>query len=249
MEGDAGLLPDSKQRETTMKYKYTAMDSRGSEVEGEVEAPNEARAIAMVKDKGLFPTRIADETRRDVDRMVNGMFEESERRRAARRSSVKKFKDHFGSGIGSGDVAEMMGSLAGMVDTGLPLLRALHVMAKGERDKRMAAVLNALADDIERGSTFAEAMANHPKVFDYVCVNMVKAGEASGSLHTALYRLVDLIRRNRMVSRKVATATGWTLGSVLLVAVGVAVCLPSYLSMMWSVFSMLKRVINQYLMH
>ena len=72
--------------------------------------------------------------------------------------------------------------LATLIDSGLPLLRSLNVLAKQERDKVLKKTINALADSVQSGSTFSDALSLHPRVFNNLYVNMVKAGEVGGVL-------------------------------------------------------------------
>ena len=76
--------------------------------------------------------------------------------------------------------------LATLVDAGLPLLRGLRVLEKQERNATLRGILGELALAIEGGSTFSEALAQHPKVFNRLFVNMVKAGELGGVLEVVL---------------------------------------------------------------
>jgi hypothetical protein len=85
--------------------------------------------------------------------------------------------------------------LATLVDAGLPLLRGLRVLEKQERNATLKGILGELALAIEGGSTFSEALAQHPKVFNRLFVNMVKAGELGGVLEVVLKRLAEFIRK------------------------------------------------------
>ena len=78
--------------------------------------------------------------------------------------------------------------LATLIDSGLPLLRSLNVLAKQERDKLMKRTIDKLADSVQSGSTFSDALALHPKIFNDLYVNMVKAGEVGGVLELVLTR-------------------------------------------------------------
>ena len=87
--------------------------------------------------------------------------------------------------------------LATLVDAGLPLLRGLRVLEKQERNGTLRDILGQLALAIEGGSTFSEALAQHPKVFNRLFVNMVKAGELGGVLEVVLRRLAEFSKRRR----------------------------------------------------
>ena len=191
------------------KYRYAAMDSKGREVEGVLDAENESRAIAQIKDKGLFPTSVTD---------ITG------RRGAAPGRPGAKPAPGGGKGLSMeirlpGFLGAMMQGriklkhmmiftrqLATLVDAGLPLLRGLHVLQRQEKNAQFRGALNGMAESVESGSTFAEALAQHPKIFTNFYINMVKAGEASGALHTVLIRLAEFMEKSQKIRNKVKGA-------------------------------------------
>jgi type IV pilus assembly protein PilC len=96
--------------------------------------------------------------------------------------------------------------LATLVDAGLPLLRGLHVLQRQEKNPQLRAAIIGMAEAVESGSTFAESLAQYPKVFSTFYVNMVKAGEASGALHTVLNRLAEFMEKSQKIRNKVKGA-------------------------------------------
>jgi type IV pilus assembly protein PilC len=96
--------------------------------------------------------------------------------------------------------------LATLIDAGLPLLRGLNVLQRQERSPVLKRVLRQLGESVEGGSTFSEAMAQHPKVFTRLYVNMVRAGEAAGALDTTLNRLADFSEKAQKIKNKVISA-------------------------------------------
>jgi type IV pilus assembly protein PilC len=114
--------------------------------------------------------------------------------------------------------------LATLVDAGLPLLRGLRVLEKQERNKTLKGILGELGLSIEGGSTFSEALAQHPKVFNRLFVNMVKAGELGGVLEVVLKRLAEFSEKAQKIKGKVKAAMFYPT-AVLIVAVGILVLL------------------------
>src|SRR4030095_15370835 len=92
--------------------------------------------------------------------------------------------------------------LATLVDAGLPLLRGLRVLEKQERNVTLKEILAQLALSIEGGSTFSEGLAQHPKVFNRLFVNMVKAGELGGVLEVVLNRLSEFMEKAQKIRGK-----------------------------------------------
>jgi type IV pilus assembly protein PilC len=110
--------------------------------------------------------------------------------------------------------------LATLVDSGLPLLRSLNVLAKQERDKLMKNTINKLADSVQSGSTFSDALALHPRIFNNLYVNMVKAGEVGGVLELVLNRLSEFQEKAAKIKNKVIAAMVYP-GIVMTMAVGI----------------------------
>jgi type IV pilus assembly protein PilC len=96
--------------------------------------------------------------------------------------------------------------LATLIDSGLPLLRSLNVLAKQERDKLMKKTIDKLADSVQSGSTFSDALALHPKIFNDLYVNMVKAGEVGGVLELVLNRLSEFQEKAARIRNKILSA-------------------------------------------
>src|SRR6185503_879013 len=108
--------------------------------------------------------------------------------------------------------------LATLVDAGLPLLRCLRVLEKQERHPTLKQIIGELGISIEGGSTFSEALAQHPKVFNRLYVNMVKAGELGGVLEVVLARLSEFMEKAQKIKGKVIAAMFYPV-AVLTVAV------------------------------
>jgi type IV pilus assembly protein PilC len=171
------------------RFNYVAMDSRGKETKGTLEVSNQNEAISRVKEMGLFPTKVveAEKTKDKPD---------AKGRAGAKGPAKKKGQINLNIRIPglSGKVKSKVltsftRQLATLVDAGLPLLRGLRVLEKQERNPTLKKILADLATAIEGGSTFSEALAQHPKVFNRLFVNMVKAGELGGVLEVVLNRL------------------------------------------------------------
>src|SRR5207244_5156468 len=96
--------------------------------------------------------------------------------------------------------------LATLIDSGLPLLRSLNVLAKQERDTVLKNTINKVADGVQGGNTFSDALALHPKIFNDLYINMVKAGEVGGVLELVLTRLAEFQEKAAKVTNKVAAA-------------------------------------------
>src|SRR4029077_20020726 len=110
--------------------------------------------------------------------------------------------------------------LATLIDSGLPLLRSLNVLAKQERDKLMRNTIIKVADAVQSGSTFSDALALHPRIFNNLYVNMVKAGEVGGVLELVLTRLSEFQEKASRIRNKIRAAMVYP-GIVMTLAIGI----------------------------
>jgi type IV pilus assembly protein PilC len=113
---------------------------------------------------------------------------------------------------------------ATMIDAGLPLVQCLDILAEQQPNKKFKEVLKQVKSDVEQGSTFADALGKHPKPFDDLYVNLVRAGEIGGILDTILNRLAVHLEKADALRRKVKGAMVYPV-SVLVVAIGVLILL------------------------
>jgi type II secretory pathway component PulF len=167
------------------------MDAHGKETKGTLEVSSQNEAIGRVKEMGLFPTKIVE-----LDRAAEKSEKKADKKggKAAAKGGKKgqiniNIKIPGLSGrVKSKVLTTFTRQLATLVDAGLPLLRGLRVLEKQERNPTLKSIIAELALSIEGGSTFSEGLAQHPKVFNRLYVNMVKAGELGGVLEVVLTR-------------------------------------------------------------
>jgi type IV pilus assembly protein PilC len=114
--------------------------------------------------------------------------------------------------------------LATLIDAGLPLLQSLTVLGKQEANPTLRATINALGDAVQGGATFSEGLAQHPKIFNKLFVNMVKAGELGGVLEVVLNRLAEYQEKAQKLKSKIVSAMVYPT-IVLCIAVGILVFL------------------------
>jgi len=114
--------------------------------------------------------------------------------------------------------------LATLVDAGLPLLRGLRILLKQEKNPSLREAISGMGEAVEGGSTFSEALGQHPRIFDKLFVNMVKAGEAGGVLELVLTRLAEFMEKAEKIKNKIKSAMIYPI-VVLIAAVGILVFL------------------------
>ncbi|MEI8089861.1 MAG: type II secretion system F family protein [Opitutaceae bacterium] len=148
---------------------------------------------------------------------------------ALRAAATKKTRRRvFGTVLNSKGLTVFTRQLATLVKAGMPILRSLEVLSRQEKRAGFKIVLEEIADTIRSGGNFSEGLAAHPKIFDRLYVNMVRAGEAGGVLSTVLERLSVFNEKSERIKGKVKSAmiypviissVAFTIVSVLMVFV------------------------------
>src|ERR1043165_8278068 len=190
------------------KFNYVAMDSRGKETKGTLDVANQNEAIGRLKEMGYFPTKVVE---------AEKPKEKGGKKAAAPAAAAKGKKKGGGFSLNiaipglSGKVKPKVltaftRQLATLIDAGLPLLRGLRVLEKQEKAPVLKRAIRGISEAVEGGSTFSEAMAKYPKIFNKLYVNMVKAGEVAGALETVLNRLAEFQEKAQKIKSKVLAA-------------------------------------------
>ena len=184
------------------KFSYTAVDARGKQATGVIEAGDQNGAIAQIRQLGLYPQRLDESKETETNAGTEN------KPQVKRKSGKVKMKI----------LTIFTRQLATLIDAGLPLMRSLTTLAKQERNPVMRNTMNNLASSVEQGSTFSEALSVHPGIFNKLYVNMVKAGELGGVLEIVLVRLAEFQEKSQKIKGKVIAAMVYPL--VVLVIAG-----------------------------
>jgi len=206
------------------KFNYVALDARGNETKGTLEVATQNEAIGRVKEMGLFPTRITEADKMS-ERLAVKRARTGGKKGGALQIQIKI--PGLGGRVKQKVLTAFTRQLATLVDAGLPLLRGLRVLERQERNAALRTILGDLALAIEGGSTFSEALAQHPKTFNRLFVNMVKAGELGGVLEVVLKRLAEFSEKAQKIKGKVKSALFYPI-AVLVVATGIMILLMTF---------------------
>jgi type IV pilus assembly protein PilC len=188
------------------RYTYVALDSRGQESTGLVEASSTNEAIGQLRQAGYFPTNVYEEglSAPLTTKAARGQTKApSAEGKSFGRTSIVLFQR---KSVKPKVLMIFTRQLATLIDAGLPLLRGLNVLAKQERDSVLKSTINKLADSIQGGSTFSEGLGQHPRLFNDLYVNMVRAGEVGGVLEVVLTRLAEFQEKAQKIKNKVLAA-------------------------------------------
>jgi len=194
-------------------YQYEAMDNTGLEIKDTIEAPTEADAQMLIKQKGFFVTKIAEKGRGKKDK------DKGKKGGEKKKGTVKKKTFTLG-GVKAKHLCTFTRQLSTLQDAGLPILRSLRILEGQAKPGPLKNSLIGVIEDVESGNTLSEAMAKQPKAFDNLYVNMVKAGEAGGALEVILQRLAEFKERAQSLKRKIQGAMIYP-SAVIFVAVAI----------------------------
>lgn len=179
-------------------YQYTARDERGNAVTGTLAAPNAEILADQLKRTGYLVTRS---------------------RELAGEVSVETLLERLRP-VGADDFVFFSVQLAKMVQVGIPLVTALDTLTEQTSHPRLRRAVADVARAVQAGTSFSEAMGQHPGIFSRLFVNMVRAGEASGKLDDILRRMALFAKRQADLRQQLATAMTYP---VILALVGIVV--------------------------
>lgn len=184
------------------KFKYTALDAKGQEFAGEMDADSEAAVLAKIREKGLFPTNISAAGDKPAKKAKRAAVPAASSKGLQMELKIPTFLVR----VKTKQLMVLTRQLATLINAGLPLLRGLRVLYKQEKNQRLKQTVGEMAESIESGSTFAEALAQHPRIFNKLFVNMVKAGEIGGVLDVVLTRLAEFMEKAQKIKSKIISA-------------------------------------------
>src|ERR1044071_8009362 len=202
------------------------MDQHGKESKGTLEVGSQNEAIGRVKEMGLFPTKIVEIDKAKEKPEAKGKGTGAKPKKSGKKGAINiniKIPGLSGK-VKSKVLTTFTRQLATLVDAGLPLLRGLRVLEKQERNPTLRNIIGELALSIEGGSTFSEGLAQHPKVFNRLFVNMVKAGDLGGVLEVVLTRLSEFMEKAQKIKGKVIAAMFYPV-AVMVVATAILILL------------------------
>jgi type IV pilus assembly protein PilC len=196
-------------------FKYEAMDTSGGEVKDTVDAMNEEEAQQKIRQMGYFVTKITE--------LSGG--KKGGKKKAGRRKKGQVFTL---GGCSAKKLCTFTRQFSTLQDAGLPVLRSLRILEGQMKPGVLKNALIDVVDDVESGSTLSEAFSKHPRCFDRLYVNMVKAGEAGGALEIILKRLADFKEKAQSLKRKITGAMVYPV-VVILVAISILTFIMLYI--------------------
>ncbi|MGL6076444.1 MAG: type II secretion system F family protein [Fimbriiglobus sp.] len=206
-------------------YKFEALNTSGQEVKESVEAANEEEASQKIKAMGYFVTKLT---------AVQGKGAKGKKKKAG-----KSRKTFTIGGVSQKMLTIFTRQFSTLQDAGLPVLRSLRILEKQMKPSVLKNALIDVVEDVESGMTLSEAFGRHPKAFDRLYVNMVKAGEAGGALEIILQRLADF-------KEKAASLKAKIIGAMIYPAVVIFVAVAILTFIMVMIIPKFKKIFDEF---
>lgn len=194
-------------------FAYIARDNSGQKVTGTITAASQREALAALDKKALFPVQVA-----------------------AGKQAVRS-----GRRIKPQLMATTYGQLAGLLRSGVPLLKSLNVLREQTSHAGLAEVLTQVHAQVEDGSTLAEAMAAHPKAFGEMAISMTRAGGEGGFMEDALVRVAEFTEQQEELKGRVTGAMAYPIFLGTVGVIVVTVLLVFFVPRFEVLFATLKR--------
>ncbi len=166
-------------------FTYSARSATGALTQGEIEVPTRNDVVGLLRQQKLIPVKI-EQKKTGLGQIDLG--------------------DLMGGGVKTRDIVIFTRQFATMINSGLPLVQSLDILAKQSENKKLRQVIEEVLGDVEAGNTLADSLRKHPKVFTDLYVNMVAAGEVGGILDVILLRLASFMEKNDALVRKIKGA-------------------------------------------
>ncbi|NCF97885.1 MAG: type II secretion system F family protein [Planctomycetia bacterium] len=187
-------------------YDYKSRNPQGKSVTGVIEAETESEAIQELRRRGLTVTSIQG----------NKSF----KKKGKLSFSLPNFSTSVNSlskRIPRKEIVPVARQLATMFESGIPLVESLEVIEEQCDNENIKSVLGDIASEVRQGKDFSHALARHPKVFDNIFINMIKAGEASGQLNDVLDRLATHMEESEELKGEIKSAMTYPVVSLVMI--------------------------------
>lgn len=182
----------------TFTFDWEGLNNRGQKVRGELRGVNPESVTAELRRQGVIPTRV-------------------------KKQKESVFAKLNARPVKSQETTVFVRQLATMIDAGIPLVQSLDIISGGQANPSMTRLVDSLRQDLEEGSSFADALRKHPGQFDGLFCNLVEAGESSGTLESLLDRIAAYKERTEAIKGKIRKALVYPAAVMFVAIVVVAV--------------------------
>ena len=171
-----------------LNFQYKGIDHAKKYVEGEIEALNNAEAAHKLKEKKIIITKLKEAKKKKVV------------------TKKEKTSFTFGTGVKAQEILIFCKQFATMMRAGLPVLNTLEMLEGQTKRPPMKKIIQTIKKDLESGNSISKCFEKHPKIFNTVVVNLIKAGEASGKLETFLQKIVINLEKSEKIKSQIKGA-------------------------------------------
>ena len=187
-----------------LSFEYKGI-AAGKYIEGEIDALNNAEAAHKLKEQKVIITKLT---------------QSKKKKKEVKKKEKTSFS--FGTGVKPKEILIFCKQFATMLRAGLPVLNTLNMLIEQTKAPGMKKIITSIRKDLEAGNALSKCFEKHPKVFDTVVVNLIKAGEASGKLDTFLQRIVLSLEKREKIKSQIKSALFYP-GVLLSVAILVTI--------------------------
>ncbi|MBW2437221.1 MAG: type II secretion system inner membrane protein GspF [Desulfobacterales bacterium] len=173
-------------------YEYTALDAKGKMTSGIIDADGARAARQKLRASGIFPVAVKES-------------QEKPEKKTDRVTELSRYLRR----VKPAEIAIMTRQLSTLISAGFPLVSAIDALVPQTKTHRLKTVLAQVKDAIVEGQSFAQALSQYPKIFPPLYVNMVRAGETSGTLEIVLERLADITEKQQDLTNRIQTALAY----------------------------------------
>ncbi len=175
-------------------YEYTALDAKGKMTSGIIDADGARAARQKLRASGIFPVDVKES-------------QEKPEKKTDRIADLSRYLRR----VKPAEIAIMTRQLSTLITAGFPLVSAIDALVPQTKSHRLKTVLAQVKDAIVEGQSFAQALSQYPRIFTPLFVNMVRAGETSGTLEIVLERLADITEKQQDLTNRIQTALAYPL--------------------------------------
>lgn len=168
-----------------MLFKFSARDANGKKVEGKIDAVSNDTAVQIIQNKGLTPLFVVRE--KETPDYLQSL-------------------QHIWEGASQKELMVFFRELATLIEAKVPIVAALRAVGEQSENNYLKTVIKEISDDVEDGMPISESMAKYPETFSSLSINMIKAGEVSGSLQNSVVFIADNVEKNYRLTSKIRGA-------------------------------------------
>jgi type IV pilus assembly protein PilC len=186
-------------------FQYEAINSVGQATRGTIEASSSEEAISKIRSMGNFPRKIKEKGGGGGTKTKKSGSSSATPKAAAPPAARKQSQRRVGN-VSQKLLTQFTRQLSTLQDAGLPILRSLRILQEQQKPGMLRVAIRLVSEDVETGHSLSESMAKHPRAFDRLYSNMVRAGELGGVLDLILQRLADFMEKTQALKRKIKGA-------------------------------------------